>query len=64
MPQDADALRTAKIMVRLHGDEAEREAHALYKLHTQAGATTAARVWQRVLTTLASLRADRKRVLH
>ncbi len=64
MPREADALRTARTLLRLHGEHAEREAQTLWQMHRNAGATTAARVWQRVLTTLASLRTGERRVLH
>ncbi len=59
-----DAVRTAETLLRLYGDRAETEARDLWQFHRDTGATNAARVWQRVLTTLAALRARSGPVLH
>lgn len=64
MATDADAYGIAESLVRLHGDGAEAEARDLWRLYRDTGATNAARVWQRVLQTLAALRAQRRTVLH
>jgi hypothetical protein len=64
MARDSDARRTAEALLRLYGDRAEAEAHDLWRLHRSHGATNAARVWQRVLSTLASLRSERRPLLH
>ncbi|TVQ36690.1 MAG: hypothetical protein EA356_05350 [Geminicoccaceae bacterium] len=64
MARDTDAIRTAEALLRLYGDRAEAEARDLWRLHRQSGATNAARVWQRVLSTLAALRAQSRPALH
>lgn len=64
MAQDGDALRTAQALLRLHGERAETEARELWQMYRAVGATNAARVWQRVLTTLASMRSVSHDVLH
>lgn len=64
MARDTDAVRTAETLVRLYGDRAETEARDLWHFYRRTGATNAARVWQRVLTTLAALRAQGGPILH
>ncbi len=64
MADKGDAFRTAEALLRLYGDRAELEAREIWRLHKSAGATNAARVWQRVLDTIAALRARRRPLLH
>lgn len=64
MAGDVETFRTAETLLRLHGDRAEREARDLWQLHRRTGATNAARVWQRVITALATLRAQRRPLVH
>jgi hypothetical protein len=64
MARDTDAHRTAEALRRLYGDRAEIEARDLWQLYRRTGATNAARVWQRVLSTLAALRAEDRSLLH
>ena len=64
MARDGELHRTAETLLRLYGDRAEHEARDLWRIHHRAGATNAARVWQRVLTTLAALRALDRPVRH
>ena len=64
MARETEAMRTAQTLMRLHGDRAESEARDLWQMHRRTGATNAARVWQRVLETLAALRAQGGPILH
>jgi hypothetical protein len=62
--EQGEAGRIARALVRLHGERAEAEAGELWRLYKDSGATNAARVWKRVLTTLAALRAEQRPARH
>jgi hypothetical protein len=64
MAKPNEAVRTAQALARLYGDRAELEAGELWQFYKERGATNAARVWQSVLTTLATMRAERQPPLH
>jgi len=64
MPKPGEAARTAETLHRLYGERAEQEARELWRFYKQRGATNAARVWQRVLTTLNAMRTERRPRLH
>jgi hypothetical protein len=60
MPKPGEAARTARALSRLYGDRAEQEARELWRFYKASGATNAARVWQRVMTTLTAMRTERR----
>jgi hypothetical protein len=64
MPKPGEAVRTAQALTRLYGERAEQEARELWRFYQQSGATNAARVWQRVMTTLSAMRAQGRARLH
>lgn len=53
---EGDAKKTAQTLIRLHGGEAEARAQDMLAFCKANGNTVGARVWQRVLVSLAELR--------
>ncbi|MEO1019038.1 MAG: hypothetical protein AAFY56_15290 [Pseudomonadota bacterium] len=53
---EGDAKRTAETLIRLHGEDAEARAQEMLAFCKANGNRVGARVWQRVLISLAELR--------
>ncbi len=61
---EGDAKKTAQTLIRLHGSDAEARAQEMLAFCKASGNTMGARVWQRVLISIAELRKPAKKQVH